>query len=242
MGIRQYRDIFAALTSFADNFDDMTITERYRIKNELEKLRNENEMLRTILERYVEVDEAMDEEKASRAVREDVCDDAEMGEHQCDVGGVPLAMEWWCGQVVGQQRPIDPQVWTTQLLVAILKPMTTHEKKIQTFRDGVKLVALYQATLEQMDALKGTPLYRQSIKKKMRTLETDIEGAIRAPLSALDSTDEEMMTTIQYKVEMILDLTLEELAGLKMAIEEHREVEHRESSQWWTLNCHNVRV
>lgn len=93
MGIRQYRDIFAALTSFADNFDDMTITERYRIKNELEKLRNENEMLRTILERYVEVDEAMDEEKASRAVREDVCDDAEMGEHQCDVGGVPLAME-----------------------------------------------------------------------------------------------------------------------------------------------------
>lgn len=109
--------------------------------------------------------------------------------------------------------------------------MTTHEKKIQTFRDGVKLVALYQATLEQMDALKGTPLYRQSIKKKMRTLETDIEGAIRAPLSALDSTDEEMMTTIQYKVEMILDLTLEELAGLKMAVDEHREVEHRESSQ-----------
>jgi len=36
------------------------------------------------------------------------------------------------------------------------------------------------------------------------------------------------MSTIQYKVEMILDLSLEELAGLKMAIDEHREIEHRE--------------
>lgn len=103
--------------------------------------------------------------------------------------------------------------------------MTTPEKKIQTFRDGVKLVALYQATLEQMDALKSTPLYRQSIKKKMRTLEKDIEGAIRGPLSALDSTDEELMTTIQFKVEMILGLTLEELAGLKLAVEDHRDNE-----------------
>jgi len=50
-------------------------------------------------------------------------------------------------------------------------------------------------------------------------------------LSALDSTDEELMSTIQYKVEMILDLSLEELAGLKMAIDEHRGVEHREYSQ-----------
>jgi hypothetical protein len=32
-----------------------------------------------------------------------------------------------------------------------------------------------------------------------------------------------MMSTIQYKVEAILDLSLEELAMLKMVIEEHRE-------------------
>jgi ribosomal protein L28 len=36
---------------------------------------------------------------------------------------------------------------------------------------------------------------------------------------------------------MILDLSLEELAGLKMAIDEHRE-----SSQRWFLNLHKVRV
>lgn len=103
--------------------------------------------------------------------------------------------------------------------------------KFTTFKDAIKLVALYQATLEQMDTMKGTRLYRQNIKAMMRRLETEIERAINGPLSALDSTDEEMMTTIQYKVEMILDLTLEELAGLKMAVDEHREVEHRESSQ-----------
>ena len=59
----------------------------------------------------------------------------------------------------------------------------------------------------------------------MRSLETAIEQTIRGPLSALDDTDEELMSTIQYKVEMILDLSLEELAGLKLAIDEHREQE-----------------
>jgi hypothetical protein len=93
MGIRQYRDIYAALSSLADNFEDMTISERYKVKNELEHLRNENDMLRAILERYVEVDKAMDEEKASREVREDVRGDVEMGKHQCDVSGVTIAME-----------------------------------------------------------------------------------------------------------------------------------------------------
>ena len=103
--------------------------------------------------------------------------------------------------------------------------------KFTTFKDAIKLVALYQATLEQMDTMKGTRLHRQNIKAMMTRLETEIERAIRGPLSALDSTDEELMSTIQYKVEMILDLSLEELAGLKLAIDEHRGVEHRESSQ-----------
>ena len=99
--------------------------------------------------------------------------------------------------------------------------------KFTTFKDAIKLVALYQSTLEQMDTMKGTRLYRQNIKAMMRRLETEIERAINGPLSALDSTDEELMSTIQYKVEMILDLSLEELAGLKLAIEEHRDVQSK---------------
>ena len=98
----------------------------------------------------------------------------------------------------------------------------TQQQKLNTFHNGVKLVALYQATLEQMDTMKSTPLYRQSVKKLINTLEREIERTIRGPLSALDATDEQLMSTIQYKVEMILDLSLEELAGLKLAIDEHR--------------------
>jgi len=98
----------------------------------------------------------------------------------------------------------------------------TQQQKLNTFHNGVKLVALFQATLEQMDTMKSTPLYRQSVKKLINTLEREIERTIRGPLSALDSTDEQLMSTIQYKVEMILDLSLEELAGLKLAIDEHR--------------------
>ena len=99
--------------------------------------------------------------------------------------------------------------------------------QFSTFKEATKLVALYQATLEQMDTMKGTRLYRQNIKKMMRSLETEIERCIRGPLSALDGTDEELMTTIQFKVEMILGLSLEELAMLKMAIDEHRESSQR---------------
>ena len=91
------------------------------------------------------------------------------------------------------------------------------------FENGVKLIALYQATLEQMDTMKTTALYRHNIKKMMGTLEREIERAIRAPLVQLDATDESLMSTIQYKVEAILDLSLEELAMLKMVVDEYRE-------------------
>lgn len=97
--------------------------------------------------------------------------------------------------------------------------------KFTTFKEAIKLVALYQATLEQMDTMKGTRLYRQNIKAMMTRLETAIEQSIRGPLSTLDQTDEELMSTIQFKVEAILDLSLEELAGLKLAIDEHRDGE-----------------
>lgn len=96
------------------------------------------------------------------------------------------------------------------------------------FENGVKLIALYQATLEQMDTMKTTALYKHNIKKMIRTLEREIERAIRAPLVQLDATDESLMSTIQYKIEAILDLSLEELAILKMVVEEYREKKNNE--------------
>ena len=54
----------------------------------------------------------------------------------------------------------------------------------------------------------------------MNTLEKSIERMIREPMSKLDGTDEMMMNDIQNKVEMILDLSLEEIAQLKLVIKE----------------------
>ena len=84
-------------------------------------------------------------------------------------------------------------------------------------------MALYQVTLEQMDLMKGTPIYSQRVKQQMNTLERSIEMMIREPMSRLDQTDEMMMNDIQNKVDVILDLSLEEIAQLKLIIKEGRD-------------------
>ena len=95
--------------------------------------------------------------------------------------------------------------------------------EFELFKEGVKLMALYQVTLEQMDLMKGTPIYSQRVKQQMNTLEKSIERMIREPMSKLDDTDEMMMNDIQNKVEMILDLSLEEIAQLKAVIDKSRD-------------------
>ena len=84
-------------------------------------------------------------------------------------------------------------------------------------------MALYQVTLEQMDLMKGTPVYSQRVKQQMNNLEKSIEMMIREPMSKLDQTDEMMMNDIQNKVDVILDLSLEEIAQLKLVIKEGRD-------------------
>jgi aspartokinase-like uncharacterized kinase len=101
--------------------------------------------------------------------------------------------------------------------------MTTQQQKYKVFKEGVKLVALLQATLEQMDELKGTGLYKHTIKNKMRSLERDMEATLKGPLSALDDTDPELLTKIQYNIELVLGMDLEELAMLRQEIDNHRD-------------------
>ena len=95
--------------------------------------------------------------------------------------------------------------------------------EFELFKHGVKLMALYQVTLEQMDLMKGTPIYSQRVKQQMNNLERSIEMMIREPMSKLDGTDEMMMNDIQNKVDVILDLSLEEIAQLKLIIKEGRD-------------------
>jgi hypothetical protein len=97
------------------------------------------------------------------------------------------------------------------------------EAQLNTFRNGVKLTALMQATLEQMDTMKHTNMYRQKLKRQMNSLEVELERTVINPLKSLDSTDEELLTKIQANIELILDMTVDELGSMRVVLEEHRE-------------------
>jgi hypothetical protein len=93
----------------------------------------------------------------------------------------------------------------------------------QSFKDAVKLTALFQAVLEQMDTLKGTNLYRQRIKHQIKALESSIEKTVFSPIRNLDNIDADLFTHIQNNIEMILDMDLTELSQLKVVVDESRE-------------------
>ena len=95
-------------------------------------------------------------------------------------------------------------------------------ERYQLFKKAVKLVALMQATLEQMDELKGTALYKHKLKQLLSNTEKELERGIKNPLAALDKEDPELLTKIQSNVELILGLDLEELAMLRSEVDEYK--------------------
>jgi len=94
--------------------------------------------------------------------------------------------------------------------------------KFEVFKEAVKLVALLQASLEQMDELKGSRFYKQKVKNLMSNLEKELERYLVKPLGALDDQDPELLTKIQYNVELVLGMDLEELAMLRQEVDEYR--------------------
>ena len=101
--------------------------------------------------------------------------------------------------------------------------------KYNVFKEAVKLVALLQASLEQMDELKGTKFYKQKVKHLMSQLEKELERHLENPLNALDQQDPELLTKIQYNVELVLGMDLEELAMLRQEIDELRDSKEEEN-------------
>ena len=101
--------------------------------------------------------------------------------------------------------------------------------KYNVFKEAVKLVALLQASLEQMDELKGTKFYKQKVKHLMSQLEKELERYLENPLNALDQQDPELLTKIQYNVELVLGMDLEELAMLRQEIDEYRDSKEEEN-------------
>ena len=94
--------------------------------------------------------------------------------------------------------------------------------KFNTFKEGVKLVALMQATLEQMDNLRGTSLYKLQLKYMMNKLEVLLEYTLRNPLNSLDKEDPDLLTRIQSNIELVMGMDLEELAMLRAEVDEYR--------------------
>ena len=90
------------------------------------------------------------------------------------------------------------------------------------FKTLVKTTVLLQSTLEAMDDVKGTNIYKHSLKNKIKNLEKSIEQTINDKVVALDMTDSNLFDEIKSKVDVILDMTLEEIGGLKLAVEENR--------------------
>ncbi len=92
------------------------------------------------------------------------------------------------------------------------------------FSNAIKLIALFQAALEQMDTLKGSKLYRHKLKKQITSLEKTVEETIFRPLNQLDSNDDlGLFDHIQSNIEMIMDMNVDELTQLRIELEESRE-------------------
>ena len=101
--------------------------------------------------------------------------------------------------------------------------------KYNVFKEAIKLVALLQASLEQMDELKGTKFYKQKVKHLMSQREREMEKHLANPLNALDQQDPELLSKIQYNVELVLGMDLEELAMLRQEIDEYRDSKEEEN-------------
>ena len=94
--------------------------------------------------------------------------------------------------------------------------------RLNKFKEGVKLVALMQATLEQMDNLRGTSLYKLQLKYLMNKLEVLLERTLKNPLNSLDNEDPDLLTRIQSNIELVMGMDLEELAMLRAEVDEYR--------------------
>ena len=97
----------------------------------------------------------------------------------------------------------------------------------RVFKESVKLIALLQLSLEQMDVVKTTRFYKQSLKSKLKSLETTVESTIAEPIRSMDNTNEELFNRIQDNIDLILDLDLEELIHVKQIVKDFRENDNR---------------
>jgi hypothetical protein len=93
-------------------------------------------------------------------------------------------------------------------------------------RIATKLVILQQCSLELLDELKNTALYRHDIKFAINNLERKLEEYLNGPLNTLDDSErEETFMGIQRGVHKLLSNTLEEIYMTQDETDKRREEE-----------------
>lgn len=96
------------------------------------------------------------------------------------------------------------------------------------FDRATKLVALMQCTVEQMDTLKGSKMYKHKIKNLVNQLESEIEKVVYLPLKHLDSENENLVTHLQSNINVIIDMSLEELTLMQVSLDDYRKEKETE--------------
>ena len=112
--------------------------------------------------------------------------------------------------------------------VVVMKKVKMMPRKLneKDFFDVTKTLLLLQILLEQMDCYKSKNMYKQRLKKQMKGLESSLEIYVRAGLEAFDRNEGgKIFDELQERMEMILDLSLDEIAQLRKVIKEHRDEE-----------------
>ena len=79
--------------------------------------------------------------------------------------------------------------------------MSTVEKQLTLFRS----VCLMQALAENIDELKNTPVYRQSMKNRLNLLETDLRLYLNTLSALFWHEDEEIMMLISRGIDKVTE-------------------------------------
>lgn len=89
--------------------------------------------------------------------------------------------------------------------------MKKEEKEYALFNKVVKLMLILQASLEQMDDLKSTSVYKQSVRNSINNLEVKLERYIGPFIKQMGSDEEFIMMQIQRGVDEIVNNTIEDI-------------------------------
>jgi hypothetical protein len=88
----------------------------------------------------------------------------------------------------------------------------TKEEQVELHKKALKLMASLQLSLELMDDLKYTTVYKHKIRNQINQLEKSLERFLFDPLKSIDTLEkEETFVSIQNSISIILEARVEDL-------------------------------